>query len=45
MRGILEHLVEVTQKLVALQQDDSDLALAYATLYLDVFGRVAAGWM
>jgi len=45
LRSILDHLLEVTGQLVALQSSDPDLALANATLFLDVFGRVSAGWM
>lgn len=43
--GLLENVLEVTRKLLALQSDEPDLALANATLYLDVFGRLVAGWM
>lgn len=45
LQGILNEIVRVTRQLVAMQSSDPDLALANATTYLDVFGRVAAGWI
>ncbi len=41
----LQQLTEVTPILVALQGSDPDRALANATIYLDVFGKVTAAWM
>lgn len=45
LQRILSDLVDVTRKLVAMQSSDPDLALANATIYLDVFGRVTVGWV
>jgi butyryl-CoA dehydrogenase len=45
LQDALGRLIPVTAKLVALQQEEPDLALANATLYLDAFGRVTAAWM
>lgn len=41
----LDRLAGTSEQLVALQRDEPDLALANATLYLDVFGRVALAWI
>jgi alkylation response protein AidB-like acyl-CoA dehydrogenase len=41
----LARLDEVTLKLGALLASDPDRALANATIYLDVFGRVVAAWI
>jgi butyryl-CoA dehydrogenase len=41
----LADLTEVTAVLVALQARDPDRALANATVYLDVFGKITAAWM
>ncbi|MFC6761492.1 acyl-CoA dehydrogenase [Sulfitobacter porphyrae] len=41
----LSRLLSVTDELVAAQEQDLDRALANATLYLDVFGRVTAAWL
>lgn len=41
----LAELSGVTAILVALQAGDPDRALANATIYLDVFGKVTAAWM
>jgi alkylation response protein AidB-like acyl-CoA dehydrogenase len=45
LQDALDRLIPVTAKLVALQLEDPNLALANATLYLDAFGRVTAAWM
>ena len=45
LAAALASLREVTQALVELQRRDVDLALANATLYLDVFGCVTVAWM
>jgi butyryl-CoA dehydrogenase len=42
---VLSRLAHVSRVLVRMQSDDPDLALANATTYLDVFGRVVAAWM
>jgi butyryl-CoA dehydrogenase len=41
----LAQLDAVTERLVALQANDPDRALANATIYLDAFGRVVAAWI
>lgn len=41
----LHRLDEVTGQLVQLQATDPDRALANATIYLDVFGRIVAAWI
>lgn len=41
----LQRIDAVTEQLTALQSTDPDLALANAALYLDAFGRIAAGWI
>ena len=45
LAGALAQLSDVTPILVALQGSDPDRALANATIYLDVFGKVTAAWM
>jgi alkylation response protein AidB-like acyl-CoA dehydrogenase len=45
LRGQLEQLKCVTAVLVDAQAENPDLALANATVYLDVFGCVTVGWM
>jgi butyryl-CoA dehydrogenase len=42
---VLVNLERTSRDLVRMQSEDPDLALANATIYLDVFGRVAAAWM
>jgi butyryl-CoA dehydrogenase len=41
----LARLDSVTEKLVKLQAEDPDRALANATVYLDAFGRIFAAWI
>ncbi|MGO9429334.1 acyl-CoA dehydrogenase [Rhodoblastus sp.] len=41
----LSRLDEVTSQLTALLAADPDRALANATVYLDVFGRIVAAWI
>ncbi|WP_454829790.1 acyl-CoA dehydrogenase C-terminal domain-containing protein [Paraburkholderia xenovorans] len=45
LREALKRLDWVTALMIAAQSDVVDLALANATLYLDVFGSVVAAWM
>ena len=45
LEAALDRLAGTSEQLVALQRDEPDLALANATLYLDVFGRVALAWI
>lgn len=42
---VVEELVHVSRQLVTLQASDPDLALANATAYLDVFGRITVAWI
>jgi hypothetical protein len=41
----LEQLGAVSAVLTSLQRTDPDLALANASIYLDVFGRVTLAWI
>lgn len=41
----LARLLQITADLVAAQAEDPDAALSNATVYLDVFGRVAVAWI
>src|SRR5271165_1068007 len=43
--ALLERLDNVTARLAKLQASDPDRALANATVYLDVFGRIVAAWI
>lgn len=45
LAATLAELSAVTPALVALQATDPDRALANATIYLDVFGKITAAWM
>ncbi len=45
LAAALGELSAVTPILVALQATDPDRALANATIYLDVFGKITAAWM
>ncbi len=45
LRQGADGLKAVTEKLVAAQSSQPDLALAHATEYLDAFGRVTLGWI
>lgn len=45
LRQALDRLRAVTAVLTAARRQDLDLALANATVYLDVLGRVTAAWM
>ncbi|HEV2649880.1 MAG TPA: acyl-CoA dehydrogenase [Rhizomicrobium sp.] len=45
LRGALTRLDAVTKLMIAAQSDVVDLALANATVYLDVFGTVVVAWM
>ncbi|MDT4872442.1 hypothetical protein FQZ97_1076250 [compost metagenome] len=45
LAGALDRLREVTDSLLGQVAADSNLGLANATTYLDLFGRVLAGWL
>lgn len=45
LSAALDELVRTSEALTTLQRTDPDLALANATLYLDVFGRVTLAWI
>ena len=45
LRDALTTLNQVTKTLVAKLKEDPDTALANATVYLDMFGRVFAAWI
>lgn len=45
LETILAELERVSAVLLEMQGRDLDLALANATVYLDVFGKVAVGWI
>ncbi|TQV86089.1 acyl-CoA dehydrogenase [Exilibacterium tricleocarpae] len=45
LQQALDTLDDVTQTLLPQMARDVDLGLANATLYLDLFGRVVAGWL
>lgn len=45
LHSAADRLESVTAMLAEVQDRDPDLGLAHATEYLDVFGRVALGWI
>ena len=45
LRAGLDTLNEVTDAILPKLAEDADLALANATIYLDLFGRVAISWI
>ncbi|MBV1880407.1 MAG: acyl-CoA dehydrogenase [Pseudomonadales bacterium] len=45
LQAALTRLLETSKALQTLSKNDMDLALANATLYLDMFGRVVIGWI
>ncbi|SIT17933.1 acyl-CoA dehydrogenase [Achromobacter sp. MFA1 R4] len=45
LESVLTKLEGVSAALLRMQGQDIDLALANATVYLDVFGKVAVGWI
>ncbi|MEJ2800792.1 acyl-CoA dehydrogenase [Comamonadaceae bacterium PP-2] len=45
LERVLDELEQVSADLLRMQSRDIDLALANATIYLDVFGKVAVAWI